>query len=53
MGFFIPKIFPFSSSNSRYINNTFEVIADGFNPPLTGINYLEGNVIDRKVYMKP
>lgn len=28
----------------KYINNTFEVIADGFNQPLTGINYLDGNV---------
>ncbi len=28
----------------KYINSTFEVIADGFNPPLTGINYLDGNI---------
>lgn len=28
----------------KYINNTFKVIADGFNPPLAGINYLDGNI---------
>ena len=28
----------------KYINNAFEVIADGFSPPLTGINYLNGNI---------
>lgn len=28
----------------KYINNTFQVIADGFNPPLTGINYLDGDI---------
>ena len=28
----------------RLTNNGFEVIAEGFNPPLTGINYLHGNI---------
>lgn len=28
----------------RLSNNGFEVIAEGFNPPLTGINYLNGNI---------
>lgn len=28
----------------KYINGTFQVIAEGFNPPLTGINYLNGNI---------
>ncbi len=29
---------------SRYVNDHFEVIANNFNVPLTGINYLEGNI---------
>lgn len=28
----------------RYTNGQFEVIADGYNPPLTGINYHNGNI---------
>lgn len=28
----------------KYVNNTFQVIADGFNPPLTGINYHQGDI---------
>lgn len=28
----------------RLSNKGFEVIAEGFNPPLTGINYLNGNI---------
>lgn len=28
----------------RLTNNGFEVVAEGFNPPLTGINYLNGNI---------
>ncbi len=28
----------------RLCDNGFEVIAEGFNPPLTGINYLNGNI---------
>lgn len=28
----------------KLIGNSFQVIADGFNPPLTGINYYEGNI---------
>ncbi|MDR7871188.1 MAG: PQQ-dependent sugar dehydrogenase [Tissierellaceae bacterium] len=28
----------------RLSNNGFEVVAEGFNPPLTGINYLNGNI---------
>jgi len=28
----------------KYTNHGFEVIADGFNVPLTGINYYEGNI---------
>lgn len=28
----------------RHSKNGFEIIAEGFNPPLTGINYLNGNI---------
>lgn len=28
----------------RLSNNGFEIVAEGFNPPLTGINYLNGNI---------
>lgn len=28
----------------RLSNNGFEIIAEGFNPPLTGINYLNGDI---------
>ena len=28
----------------QYSNKGFEVIAEGFNPPLTGINYINGNI---------
>lgn len=28
----------------KYINGKFQIIADGFTPPLTGINYLNGNL---------
>ncbi|WP_235601390.1 hypothetical protein [Tissierella sp. P1] len=28
----------------RLSNNGFEIIAEDFNPPLTGINYLNGNI---------
>ncbi len=28
----------------RLTKNGFRVIADGFNPPLTGINYYNGNI---------
>lgn len=28
----------------RLTNKGFEIIAEGFNPPLTGINYLNGNI---------
>lgn len=28
----------------RLLNNGFEIVAEGFNPPLTGINYFNGNI---------
>ena len=28
----------------RLLSNGYEVVAEGFNPPLTGINYLNGNI---------
>lgn len=28
----------------RLCGDSFEVVAEGFNPPLTGINYLDGNI---------